>query len=97
VNWSEVSSYSKSEKGPHVKIRIDNEAAEGLTRILHDRAKQIDIHYHFVRERVIQHKDIITYRVTSTENLADILTQPLVEDVFLGLRAHLGIKRLADL
>jgi len=83
---------------PHIKVGIDNMAAEGLTRnpILHDRAKHIDIHYHFVRERVIQHKDIVTHRVSSGENLADILTKPLTEDIFRGLARRLGMRRLNE-
>ncbi|CZR64052.1 uncharacterized protein PAC_13949 [Phialocephala subalpina] len=37
----------------------------------------IDVRYHFLRERVMEVKDIFTERVAGTENVADVLTKPL--------------------
>ncbi len=83
----------------YVKLRIDNQAAEGLTRnsILYNRAKYIDIYYHFVRKQVLQHKDIIVYRVSTKDNLVDILIKSLTEDIFRYLLGQLGLKRLTEL
>ena len=53
-----------------------------------DRAKHIDLRQHFVHNAV---KDgILTLHVVRSEdNLADILTKPLAEPVFLILRKRL--------
>lgn len=42
----------------------------------HSRAKHIDVHHHFIRERV-EEGDIEVVHISSAENLADILTKPL--------------------
>jgi len=80
---------------PFISIGIDNEAAEGLTRnpLLHDRAKHIDIQYHFVRERVLKTKDVKTCRVLTADNLADILTKPMLEEKFQVMVERLGMRK----
>jgi len=72
----------------YITLGIDNEAAEGLTRnpITHDRAKHIDIQYHFIRERVTEVGHIRAYWVPTVDNLADILTKALSYERFADLR-----------
>ena len=53
-----------------------------------DRAKHIDLRRHFVHDAV---KDgILTlHAVSSSDNIADLLTKPLAEPVFLLLRKRM--------
>jgi hypothetical protein len=44
----------------------------------------------------MQHKDITIHRVASADNLADIFTKPLLEEVFLGLRIRLGMRKISE-
>ncbi|TYK08058.1 putative mitochondrial protein [Cucumis melo var. makuwa] len=56
--------------------------------VFHARTKHIEIDYHFVREKVIR-KDIFIRYVSSNNQLADILTKPLLFPTFLHLRDKL--------
>jgi hypothetical protein len=62
-----------------VVLYTDNNAALKLSRNPenHRRAKHIDIKYHFLREHVVDLKDLETRRVSTEENIADILTKAL--------------------
>ena len=46
--------------------------------MLHQRTKHIDIKYHFVRERV-EMGDVKLIHIASEDQLADLLTKPLVK------------------
>jgi hypothetical protein len=46
--------------------------------VLHQRTKHIDIKYHFVRERV-EMGDVKLIHIASEDQLADLLTKPLVK------------------
>lgn len=69
--------------GPTV-MRTDNEAciaiasSERVTR----RNKHIDLHFHFIRECVLEFKDLVMEWTSTTDNLADMLTKALPPAVF---------------
>ena len=75
-------------------LLIDNNAALKLTRNpeLHDRTKHIELKYHFLREMTLSGR-IDTQRVSSKDNLADLLTKPLPRDAFENLTKELGMDR----
>jgi hypothetical protein len=58
---------------------MDNNAVLKLSKNpeLHQRTKHIDVRYHFLRQRVIDDKDLQTLRVDTAENVADTLTKAL--------------------
>eukprot|EP00955_Chlamydomonas_euryale_P067735 359928-Chlamydomonas_euryale.AAC.5 len=64
-----------------VEIRIDNQSAMALLNdpILHARSKHIDIHYHFVRDRVARGELAFVYIPTAdmvTDTFTKALPQP---------------------
>ena len=61
---------------PH--IHCDNQGGISLSKDpqMHKRSKHIDVHYHFVREKVDEDKVTISY-IPSEENIADIFTKSL--------------------
>jgi hypothetical protein len=75
-------------------LLIDNNAALKLTRNpeLHDRTKHIELKYHFLREMTLSGR-IDTRRVSSKDNLADLLTKPLPRDAHENLTKGLGMDR----
>jgi hypothetical protein len=56
----------------------------------HDRAKHIDIRYHFMRDHS-QKEDIMINHVSTHKQLADIFTKPLDEERFCELKSELTI------
>jgi hypothetical protein len=80
------------EKREAVKIFIDNKSAIQLCKnpVLHERSKHIDTRYHFIREKVADGKVAVEY-VSTTNQLADILTKALGRAQFQNLRARIGV------
>ncbi|KAL0540025.1 hypothetical protein IC582_024253 [Cucumis melo] len=68
----------------------DNVSAISLAHnpVFHARTKHIEIYYHFVREKVLC-KDIFIHYISSNNQLADILTKPLLSPIFLHFRDKL--------
>ncbi|KAL4038612.1 hypothetical protein IC575_002234 [Cucumis melo] len=68
----------------------DNVSAISLAHnpVFHARTKHIEIDYHFVRKKVLR-KDISIRYIFSNNQLADILTKPLLSPTFLHLRDKL--------
>jgi hypothetical protein len=52
--------------------------------------KHIDLHYHYIREVVDQHK-VKIYFVLTDQNPVDMFTKNLTRDKFLYCRSTLGI------
>lgn len=73
-------------------IYCDNTSAINISKnpILHARTKQIELKYHFLRERV-QEKKVRLEHVLSKEQLVDIFTKLLPKATFEYLRGKLGI------
>ena len=69
---------------------LDNEAAIALTKTIrhHDRAKHIDIRFHFIRSLIEQRKLNLKH-VSTKKNTADLLTKALANSQFRTLKTML--------
>jgi hypothetical protein len=74
------------------RIYIDNKSAIQLCKnpVFHDRSKHIEVRYHYIRECVESGK-IIVEHVSTSDQLADILTKPLARVRFQELRTRIGM------
>ena len=73
-------------------IYCDNISAILLAKnpIFHARTKHIEVHYHFVREKIVE--GLIDLRHIKTEDqVADIFTKPLPKEKFFKFRRKLGL------
>ena len=76
----------------------DNISAINLSKNLihHSRTKHIDIRHHFLHDHAL--KGDISLNFISTDNqVADIFTKPLKEDIFMRFRRDLGIYNIFDI
>ncbi|GJW29912.1 retrovirus-related pol polyprotein from transposon TNT 1-94 [Tanacetum coccineum] len=73
-----------------ILIMCDNKGAIDLSKnpVQHSRTKHIEIRHHFLRDNV-QKGNISIEKVTSEDNIADILTKPLKREPFNYLRLGL--------
>ncbi|GJV59584.1 hypothetical protein Tco_1465684 [Tanacetum coccineum] len=79
-----------------IPIMCDNKGAIELTKnpIQHSRTKHIEIRHHFLRDNV-QKGNISIEKVTSKDNIADIITKPLKREPFNYLR--LGLEMIEQI
>ena len=79
-----------------ITIFCDNKGAIDLSKnpVQHSRTKHIEIRHHFLRDNV-QKGNISIEKVSSEDNIADILTKPLKREPFNLLRLGLGLMELA--
>lgn len=75
-----------------VPIYCDNESAIKLASnpVFHRRTKHIDVHYHFIREKVLN-QEIELKGVHTTDQIADIFTKALAKSKFESFRTALGV------
>ncbi|GJT04924.1 hypothetical protein Tco_0839386 [Tanacetum coccineum] len=80
-----------------IPIMCDNKGAIDLSKnpVQHSRTKHIEIHHHFLRDNV-QKGNISIEKVSSEDNIADILTKPLTREPFNYLRLGLGMMEQID-
>ncbi|GJZ57743.1 retrovirus-related pol polyprotein from transposon TNT 1-94 [Tanacetum coccineum] len=80
-----------------IPIMCDNKGAIDLSKnpVQHSRTKHIEIRHHFLRDNV-QKGNISIEKVTSEDNIADILTKPLKREPFNYLRLGLGMMEQID-
>ncbi|GJW44743.1 retrovirus-related pol polyprotein from transposon TNT 1-94 [Tanacetum coccineum] len=80
-----------------IPIMCDNKGAIELSKnpVQHSRTKHIEIRHHFLRDNV-QKGNISIEKVTSEDNIADILTKPLKREPFNYLRLGLGMMEQID-
>ncbi|KAJ7544689.1 hypothetical protein O6H91_09G089600 [Diphasiastrum complanatum] len=73
-------------------IKNDNIFAQALANnpVFHARSKYIEVAHHFVREKVIG-REISLEHVKSLNCVADLLTKPLLKNVFIKMRSNLGL------
>lgn len=79
-------------QGKTTIIQCDSSSAIKLSKnpVMHGRSKHIDVRFHFLRELTKAGTVELVYCSTQ-EQLADLMTKPLKLDVFLNLRASLGV------
>ncbi|GJW09743.1 hypothetical protein Tco_1575570 [Tanacetum coccineum] len=75
-----------------IPILCNNKGAIDLSKnpVLHSRTKHIEIRHHFLRDNV-QKGNISIKKVSSEDNIADILTKPLKREPLNLLRLGLGL------
>ncbi|GJY61428.1 retrovirus-related pol polyprotein from transposon TNT 1-94 [Tanacetum coccineum] len=80
-----------------IPIMCDNKGAIDLSKnpVQHSRTKHIEIRHHFLRDNV-QKGNITIEKVSSEDNIADILTKPLKRESFNYLRLGLGMMEQND-
>ncbi|GJQ93671.1 copia protein [Tanacetum coccineum] len=80
-----------------IPIMCDNKGAIDLSKnpVQHSRTKHIEIRHHFLRDNV-QKGNISIEKVTSEDNIADILTKPLKREPFNYLHLGLGMMEQID-
>ncbi|GJX16284.1 hypothetical protein Tco_0217116 [Tanacetum coccineum] len=80
-----------------IPIMCDNKGAIDLSKnpVQHSRTKYIEIRHPFLRDNV-QKRNISIKKVTSEDNIADILTKPLKREPFNYLRLGLGMMEQID-
>jgi hypothetical protein len=82
----------KGERVETFALNIDNQSAIALSKnaVFHDRSKHIELRFHFIRECVEKNRVKVQY-ISTSEQLADILTKPLGRDRFCELRSRIGV------
>ncbi|KAL5854297.1 hypothetical protein ACOSQ4_004099 [Xanthoceras sorbifolium] len=75
-----------------VPFYCDNQSAIRLAEnpIFHARTKHVEVHYHFVREKVLQ-EEIEMRQVKIDEQVADLFTTSLSIGKFENFRGQLGM------
>ncbi|KAJ7561914.1 hypothetical protein O6H91_03G047400 [Diphasiastrum complanatum] len=73
-------------------IKNDNISAQTLANnpVFHARSKHIEVAHHFVREKIIG-REISLEHVSSSNCVANLLTKPLLKNVFMKMRSNLGL------
>lgn len=76
-----------------VPLFIDNNSALKLTKNpeFHSRSKHLDLKYHYIREKVVDTKEIVTQRVDTQNNTADIFTKFLPRATHEKLTEKMGM------
>jgi hypothetical protein len=75
-----------------VDILCDNQSAIAVATnpIMSQRAKHIDLQYHFLRDRIVRKEIALSY-VSTKSNVADVLTKPLPYDVMMNCVIGMGL------
>jgi len=85
----------KNEQVQKFRLLIDNKSAIELSKnpVHHERSKHIDTRYHYIRD-CIEQGVVEVDHVRTGDQLADILTKPLVRMRFAELRMKLGVTKI---
>ena len=80
-----------------VKLHVDNKSAIELSKnpVHHEWSKHIDTHFHFIRE-YIEDGMVDVDHVSTSNQLADILTKALGRVKFLEMRLKLGVMEVSS-
>ncbi|GJW38116.1 retrovirus-related pol polyprotein from transposon TNT 1-94 [Tanacetum coccineum] len=95
--WMKQALVNYSIRLDDILIICDNKGAIDLSKnpVQHSRTKHIEIRHHFLRDNV-QKGNISIEKVSSKDNIADILTKPLKHEPFNYLRLGLGMMEQID-
>ena len=76
----------------HVLIYYDNLSSIQLAKnpVFHARTKHIEVHYHYLRERVLSGEEKLRY-VQTDRQVANIFTEPLGSDKLKHFTELLGV------
>ena len=79
-------------------LYIDNQSAIRLVKNpeFHKRTKHIDVRYHFIREKYEDGLFLLQF-IGTEDQIADILTKPLVKDRFEKLRSAIGVTTIKEI
>lgn len=77
---------------------IDNQSTIRLVKNpeFHKRTKHIDVRYHFIREKYEEGQFQLQY-IGTEDQIADILTKPLVKERFEKLRSAIGMTTIKEI
>ena len=77
-----------------IPLYCDNQSAIRLAEnpVFHARTKHVEVHYHFVREKVLQ-EEIEMRQVKTEDQVADLFTKSLNIGKFENFRFQLGMIR----
>ena len=92
---SEGTAALKSKESGSVSLNVDNKGAVDLskTEAITRRSRHIKIQYHLLRDGVDK-EEIMLEHVSTTENIADGLTKPLLIKPFEEFREKIGVVSL---
>ena len=79
-----------------VSLHCDNLSAIKLAEnpVFHARTKHIEVHYHFIQEKVLQ-EEIALAHIGTKDQVADIFTKGLNSSTFSKHRRALGMVRIS--
>ncbi len=75
-----------------INLACDNQGAITLSKdsTFHAHTKHIDVHFHFIRQCIIQ-EHISLFYVPTSDMIADIFTKSLPYHTFIRFRSSLGL------
>lgn len=78
-------------------IFVDNESCMKIARnrVYHTRTKNIEVHYHFITEKILS-GEVDIHHVTTANQLADIFTKPLGKIKFQNFRHKIGVLSISQ-
>lgn len=79
-----------------VELMVDSKSALALAKnpVFHERSKHIDLRYHFIIRDCLEDGSISTSYISTSDQLADILTKSLGRVKFQELRAKIGMVQI---
>ena len=80
-----------------VELKVDSKSALALAKnpVFHGRSKHIRIKYHFIRD-CLEDGSIKADHISTTDQLADILTKSLGKSRFLEMRKRIGLEQITQ-